>query len=199
LNERLRQLRDERPDDVDRRPEVTLDESVPQASPRALFNAMEESYSEAMDGFEIGEDGDRQRSLYVRSVERWRARINREMRATIEWHVRVLESEEQRAGYTLTVVAIDPKTEARLGEPFVIELPRRLARRYEQLVERRQAEVLRVRGVLIPDVQVNHDRRDPGPFNVPPLIGPFAEFGFRIDPSAVTHPTDDDRERSDRP
>lgn len=199
LNNRLQQLRDAAPDRTEEeREEITIDESDPHASPRALFKAMKDSYEETLADMEIGEEGDRQRSLYIRSVTRWQARINREMRGTIEWQVRVIDTEETRAGYTLRVVAVDPETEARLGEPFDIELPRRHARRYEQLVDRRQAERLRVRGVLVPDVQVNADRREPGPFNVPPLIGPFAEFGFRIDISAVTAPDDADTERRDR-
>jgi len=196
LNNRLSELRDQRPDSADdESEEVTIDESVPHASPRALFRAVVESYEEAVGDTEIGEDGDRQRSLYIRAVERWRARANREYRSTIDWHVRVLESEETRGGYRLTVAAVDPTTDVQLGDSFTIDLPRRQARRYEQLVERGQAEKLRVRGVLVPEIQVNADRRDPGPFNVPPLIGPFAEFGFRIDPNAMTAPGDEDGQR----
>jgi hypothetical protein len=145
-----------------------------------------------MANIDIGQEGDRQRAIYVRAVERWRGRINRELRSSVDWHVRVLESEEMNAGYLLHVVAIDPKTDVRLGEPFDMQLPRRVARRYEQLLERRQADRLQVRGVLVPDVRINHDRRDPGPFYVPPLIGPFAEFGFRIDPNAVLKPGDEE-------
>lgn len=201
LNNRLQQLREGRPDRGEReadQEEVTIDESDPHASPRAMFNAMKESYEETFTDMEIGEANDRQRSLYLRSVERWRARINREMRGTIEWQARVIEAEDTRAGYLLRVVAVDPKTEVRLGEQFTIELPRRHARRYEQLVDRGQAERVRIRGVLTPDVQVNHDRRESGPFNVPPLIGPFAEFGFRIDVQAVTAPDEAETDRRDR-
>jgi len=197
LSDRLRALRDDRPDEDDEfEEEVTVDESDPHASPRAMFRAMQESYRETLGDMDIGEAAGRQRSIYLRSVERWRARINRDMRGSVAWHVRVLESEESRAGYRLKVQAIDPKTAAALGEPFELELPRRVARRYEQLVERRQAETLALQGVLIPDVQVNSERHEAGAFNVPPLIGPFAEFNFRIEVSAVMRPGEDqDRDR----
>jgi hypothetical protein len=192
LTRQLERARPPQPGEPERdQPEVTIDESKPNASPRALLRAMTESYEEHLGEMEIGEDGDRTRALYLRQLERWLNRVNREFRAPLTWTVRVLETEETRAGHALRVLAIDPKSGARLGEAFEMELPRRLARRYEQLLARQEAEVLQIRGTLVPQARLNRERMSPGPFNVPPLIGPFAEFGFRIELSSVAKPGDD--------
>ncbi len=159
---------------------VTLDESVPNASPRALHQELQSSYQEAIGELQIGEPGDRQRRVYLRAVENWARRVNRLLRAQIVWHVRVLRlpgSDEPR----LELQAVDPDTDVPLGEPFAVLPPRPVLERLDTLDQRgRIGEVMILRGVLSPNVLVNQDRVEAGTFDRPRFIGPFAEYEMSV-------------------
>jgi len=172
---------------------VTIDESVPNASPRALLRATRESYTEATSGLEIGDldsmAARRQRAAYLRAVESWAKRIQREMKSAVVWHIRMLPMAEQGGEEPgLRVRAIDPETHVELGDPFTIRLNSAVRRKLATLDQRGPIDVLVLKGVLIPQVTVNQDRMDPGPFDNPPLIGPFAEFRFVVTANSLTPP-----------
>ena len=172
---------------------VTIDESVPNASPRALLRAIRESYTEATSDFEIGDfdstAGRRQRAAYVRAVASWAKRLQREMKSSVVWHVRMLPMAEQGGGEPgLRVRAIDPETKVELGDPFTIRLNSAIRRKLATIEQRSPIDVLVLKGVLLPQVTVNQDRMDPGPFDNPPLIGPFAEFHFIVTANSLTAP-----------
>lgn len=172
---------------------VSIDESVPNASPRALLRAIRESYTAATDDFEIGNydspTGRRQRAAYLRAVESWARRIQREMKSAVVWHVRMLPMAEQGGEEPgLRVRAIDPETGVELGDPFTIRLNSAIRRKLTMLEQRGPIDVLVLKGVLMPHVAVNQDRMDPGPFNNPPLVGPFAEFRFIVTANSLTAP-----------
>jgi hypothetical protein len=171
--------------------QVSIDESVPNASPRALLRATRESYAEATSDFEIGDydspTGRRQRAAYLRAVESWAKRIQREMRSSVVWHIRMLPMAEQGGDEPgLRVRAVDPETDIELGDPFTIRLNSAIRRKLATLEQRGPIDVLVLKGVLMPRVTVNQDRMDPGPFNNPPLIGPFAEFRFIVTANSLT-------------
>ena len=172
---------------------VTIDETVPHASPRALLKALQDGYLEAMLDIDPGDPatptGSRQREAYLRELHRWARRMSRQMKAPIEWHIRIAG----RGTYPLdvpglVVEAVDPKTHVVLGDPFPITLPRATVRRLRDLETRGQLGVLVLRGVLIPQVMVNPDRHDQGLFDNPRFVGPFAEFEFLVEASSVTPP-----------
>ena len=172
---------------------VTIDESVPNASPRALLRAIRESYTEATSDFEIGDfdstTGRRQRAAYLRAVESWARRIQREMKSSVVWHIRMLPPAEQGGDEPgLRVRAIDPETSVELGDPFTIRLNSAIRRKLITLEQRGPIDVLVLKGVLIPTVTINRNRMDPGPFDNPPLIGPFAEFWFVVTADSLTPP-----------
>jgi hypothetical protein len=172
---------------------VSIDESVPNASPRALLRATRESYTEATSDFEIGDydspTGRRQRAAYLRAVESWAKRIQREMKSSVVWHIRMLPMAEQGGEVPgLRVRAVDPETDVELGDPFTIRLNSAIRRKLATLEQRGPIDVLVLKGVLMPRVIVNQDRMDPGPFNNPPLIGPFAEFRFIVTANSLTAP-----------
>lgn len=171
-------------------PRVSIDESVPNASPRALFRAISESYREATRDMEIGDFdgvlGTRRRTAYLRAVDNWAKRLRREMRSSVHWHIRIMPLAEQGGGQPgLRVLAVDPETHVVLGEPFIIRLNSSVRRKLAQLEQRGALDVLVLKGVLIPQVSINPSRMEPGPFDNPRLIGPFAEFGFAIDASSL--------------
>jgi hypothetical protein len=169
--------------------QVTINESVPTASPRALFRAMKQSYQAATKGLEIGDprtlDGQRQRIVYERAVKSWLGRVHRELRAPVEWHVRIVEIADAGDQSVLRAQAVDPKTRAELGDPFPIVLDKSTRHKLDQLMERSDPDVLIVKGVLLPQPTMNPQRLEPGTFDKPPFIGPFAEFGFLIDAASV--------------
>lgn len=163
---------------------VTVDESVPNASPRALLAALAASYEEAVGDMDLGEPGGRQRTAYLRQVRNWVSRVNRELRSQIDWHVLLLLPDRQDADPTLVrVQAVDPETGVRLGDPVPIVVPPAVRRRLAQYDQRGQLDVMVLYGVLNPNVIFNQDRTAEGPFNSPRFIGPFAE----VDPVIQVH------------
>lgn len=178
-------LRGEQPPATPTDEVVTIDESEPSASPRALLRALAADYEEAMKDAEIGREGDRARANYMRLLQRWQAGTSRKYRSQIQWHVRVEGETATRTGYDLRLRAVDPVSNAALGDAFDISLPRAMARRYEAIRDRDRSAVLVLRGTMAPRVVLNPDRHASGPFDNPKLIGPFAEFGFSIEPRSL--------------
>ncbi len=176
---------------------VTIDESEPNASPRALFKAVTGSYVEATRDLDIGDfnstAGTRARVAYLRAVEAWANRARREMKSPVQWHIRLLPLAEQSDGPdSVRARAVDPETGVALGEPFMVSLSKTVQRKLNQLDQRGPVEVLVLKGVLIPEATVNSLRKESGPFNNPRLIGPYAEFGFTVQASSLTPPPKSD-------
>jgi hypothetical protein len=174
---------------------VTIDESVPHASPRALLKALQAAYLEAMLDIDPGDpetaEGNRQRTAYLRELQRWSRRMNREMKTPIEWHVRVAgrSAYPPEAG-DLKVEAVDPETHVVLGPSFRVSMAWARARQLKLHDERGVAGVLVLKGVLIPNVTVDPERHEKGRFDhIPPLfVGPFVEFEFHVEGSSLTLP-----------
>lgn len=170
---------------------VTIDESVPNASPRALFQAVRESYADATRDMELGDfdstAGSRQRAAYLRAVDSWAKRIQREMRSSVVWSVETIEDQGADEG-GLRVIAVDPETKVALGDPFNVRLSSAIRHKLDAIRHRGQSTELVLKGVLVPQVNVNPNRIEPGPFDNPPLIGPFAEFNFVVTANSLTPP-----------
>jgi hypothetical protein len=193
--DKLRQLLNAAPPTTGEQPteeKVTIDETVPHASPRALLKALQDGYLEAMLDIDPGDPatpaGSRQRAAYLRDLHRWARRMSREMKAPIEWHIRVAGRGTRLEVPGLMVEAVDPKTHVVLGDPFPVTLHQDTVRRLRDLENRGQLGILVVKGVLIPQVLVNPNRHEQGLFNKPSFVGPFAEFEFRVEASSVTPP-----------
>jgi hypothetical protein len=167
---------------------VTVDESKPDASPRALLRAVQASYAEATADREMGEaDDSRERMLYLRELDRWVSRVNREFKTPIEWHVEIVSPAVQVGrGFVLRLQAVDPQTAVTLGDPFDALISRQLFARLRQQ-ERRFGldETLVLKGVMVPRVQINADRLVEGAFDNPRFIGPFAEFNLTVTAQAI--------------
>ncbi len=171
---------------------VSIDESIPTASPRALLSALKKSYAQAMGSLERGDEGGADRTAYMRAVDRWAAAANREYRTKIVWHVQVLSTNPTRHGLDVKVQAVDPKTGTKLGDPFVVALQRTAARRYEQLQQRSGSDVLVLSGTLHPQIIQNPRRAVVGAFDNPRFIGPYAELRLTVDGTTLLPPTDED-------
>jgi hypothetical protein len=169
-------------------PQVTIDESSPDASPRALLKAIIEAYQEETADLNMGTGpDDPDRIGYLRRLNRWVAGVNREYRLPVEWHVRILEP-AVRAGrnYRLRLQAVDPKTGVHLGDPFDAILSGSLASRLREHEERYGLdEQLLLKGVILPRVAVNEQRTEPGTFDNPRFVGPFVEFDFIVQAQTI--------------
>jgi hypothetical protein len=177
---------------------VTIDESVPHASPRALLRSIKDGYMAALLDLDPGEPGTKQRTKYLHELARWARRINRELKTPIQWHVRITEraiAPGEMLG--VEVVAVDPETDVVLGEPFPVRLPQATVTKLRNLEKRGPLGVLVLKGVLIPEVMVNPERDEQGLFDKPRFVGPFAEFSFWVEASSLTPPVErkDPRQR----
>ncbi|MCA9295075.1 MAG: hypothetical protein KC983_01135, partial [Phycisphaerales bacterium] len=134
-------------------PPVSIDESVPDASPRALFAALAASYRETLGATEIGEPNSRERSAYMRQLERWRQQVRREFRQRITWHVRVLETVAAPGGeeYLLRMVAVDPVTGTELGAHFDAIVDSVIIKRLRAYERRGPISELVLTGVVVPN------------------------------------------------
>jgi hypothetical protein len=172
--------------------EVTVDESIPNASPRALFKELIANYENTMREIDIGDNDDRVRRAYLKQLDSWRSRVNREYRSPIEWHVRAIDA---RVGPNreriVTFIAVDPKTDVQLGDAFDAVLSQSLVDRLANFEIRGELGMLVMRGTLIPEVRINPFRIDRGTFDIPPFVGPFAEFFFRVDATSLKLLRDD--------
>jgi hypothetical protein len=166
---------------------VTIDESKPAASPRALFNAVVESYKTAMGDAPVGKHGDRDRAAYMRRLQKWEGASEREFRMPVEWHVRVLparmmdNARERMASF----VAVDPVTDTRLGDAFDVVLSRQLAARLAELTRVDESGVLVLKGTSAVNLSINENRLERGSFDSPRFVGPFAEYEFTVEPSGL--------------
>jgi hypothetical protein len=170
---------------------VTIDETIPNASPRALMNALTEDYRTAMAEHAFGDDDrSNERAMYIREVQRWTTRVNRQYRSQIEWRVRIIDAGVRSGrGLVVRMQAVDPVTDAELGDPFDAAISRSLASRLQKLERAGELEHgLVLKGVLVPRVYFNQSRLTEGVFNNPRFIGPFAEYAFTVQTKSLIPP-----------
>jgi len=158
---------------------VSIDESKPDASPRAMLNALKAAYEEAMSEMEIGQPASRERTLYTNQVERWLQQVTRDYRMTVEWTVTVSSINRHANGkdWLLEMQAVDPKFDTKLGDPFTAMLSDSRRRHLEKGIE----GTWLVRGRMTPALRFNAQREEVGTFDSPRFVGPFVEFGFGLE------------------
>ena len=121
---------------------------------------------------------------HLRTVAQWTHLINREQRQRVEWACRILSREvlDDDPSY-IEVESIDLVSGDAVSERFVIEWPRRLGPALARLPD---GSPVRLRGLMTPDVRVNESRAQPGIVDIPPLIGPYVEFRYTFQVTAVS-------------
>lgn len=128
-----------------------------------------------------GENDERLTRLWMTEIERWITMLNRELRRPIVWNVRIVSAESLARSWRLEVICVDPATRADVGKPFPIQLqhPQSSSLETSQRLGTADGDFT-LRGVYVPQIVINPTRFDVGPFDLPPFIGPFLEYGFRI-------------------
>ena len=184
---------------------ITVDETIPTATPRALLKAVQESYAEVTKDLDIGHPGDGKRRAFMKKLDSWKAATDRQFRGPITWHVRVVDARPEDVNNDrsperiITLVAVDPETDVKLGAPFDVQLSRTLTDRlanYEARDPQGDIGVLVLRGTLTPSIRINEERNERGSFDNPPFIGPYAEFLYHIDIKSLMPVADDDKEKA---
>jgi hypothetical protein len=175
-------------------PPVSIDESVPDASPRALFAALATSYRTTLGATEIGQPDSRERSAYMRQLERWRQHVRREFRQRISWHVRILDTIAAPNGqeYLLRMVAVDPVTGTELGAHFEAIVDSVIIKRLRTFEQRGPISQLVLTGVAVPNLSIVPDQMTRNnAFADYDLVGPFVEYGFDVTVTTLLPPAKD--------
>lgn len=154
------------------------------AAPRSIFDRLVASYTEA---FPTNPDSARDpRGVRERlaEVKDWSREAQEQIEGEISWLIEPLSTGRRGRFTVLRFRALDPSTGLPYGHtPDEVELTAVDARRLRAASD---AERLILRGRVWARPRVAPDRERPGVFDYPPLIGPFAEFGWGIDLERVT-------------
>lgn len=151
------------------------------AAPDAMHAALVRDYAQAFDGKprQTAREADR----YVQDVRRWARQAGLERRKQVDWVVRVLNITPASGRETEFVLeVIDPQSNLAIGSPFKIAFGGPIASR---LQARPDQDLWLISGVFAAAPAVNPARAEPGLFNVPRFIGPYAEFGFSFSPKSI--------------
>ena len=116
------------------------------------------------------------------------ASANRTFKTTIEWPVVVLDSKVSNpAGGVLQVQVWDPATQTSASEPFFVSVPRRVVDRVNRprSADEEGPAVFVLNGVFVPDIRVNDNRTEVGPFDNPSFIAPMVEMTWLVEAKGV--------------
>lgn len=154
----------------------------PYASPTTIRRALESDYTSSL-AERLPPPGDAAAAaIFRRELERWVAAANRSHRQAVRWHGRLVRTQPQGERLLVTLAPVDPVSGESLGEEFTATLEPRLARRLSNSVRSNaEGEAWTLLGTFIPEIRANPDRMERGVFDNPPLLGPGAEFRWRVD------------------
>jgi hypothetical protein len=123
-----------------------------------------------------------------RALRKWVASANRTFKTTIEWPVVVLDSKvSSPAEGVLQVQVWDPATQTSASEPFFVSVPRRVVDRVNRprSADEEGPAVFVLNGVFVPDIRVNENRTEVGPFDNPSFIAPMVEMTWLVEAKGV--------------
>jgi outer membrane murein-binding lipoprotein Lpp len=163
----------------------------PSASPASLLAELHRRYQREVASLPTADAGDAPgRAQHRRDTQRWCQQTARQLRAKAAWLVRLAGPRPGDAPehVSVLVTVLDEASGLPIGDPFRSEIPQRIAQRIdrERRARRPDDAPWRATGLLIADPRFNPDRVEPGPYNTPPFVGLYVEFGFQIDWHSLT-------------
>ncbi len=171
---------------------VTVDESRPEGSPRAVRAEARRRWASGPGRLDLGQEAaSPQRINYLRVLESWTREQDRTWRLEVDWIVEPMgEGATGPSGTTWTMQARDPVTDARIGEPFAAHarsgIVRSLERERAQTLARGESATrLRLVGTVVVRFTVDPTRREPGPFDRGRALAPFLNFEFGVEASRM--------------
>lgn len=178
------------PEEVEVEDPLVLPQDQPLASPEATLAAVIADYAEFREGKTWDDEKDRRN--FLREVDRWTSRMEKEYRGRVEWTCDMVAREQLRSGEEfLMVVVRDLETGNRWSNQFEVAIPRRLQARAHRIPS---DEPIILRGTFQLDLSINPERLERGSFDSPRFVGPFVEFGFNFDVSAIAEVEREDDE-----
>ncbi|MBX3363311.1 MAG: hypothetical protein KF866_00985 [Phycisphaeraceae bacterium] len=147
----------------------------PLASPDSMLRELRRLYMLEF-GSEIPEDPE-VRSRRQAMIDQWSRRMAREMRGRPTWLVRITDLVEREGGrFEAKITMLDEATGLPFGEPFISETPRSFALR----IRDGGFDRWRLTVAFEATPRLNRERMQPGVFDTPRLIGPWAEFHYTV-------------------
>ncbi len=154
----------------------------PLASPEAMFAVLSTEYAEAVGSLPRESDNDIKR--YLREVSKWAKAAERKHRGNIDWVILVQKVTEEAGRTTIDYRVLDAASGLPYGTtPTQLALSGRLAK---QITDQPNQKTWKLIGTASAKPAVNPERAEPTLFNVPKLIGPYAEFGFDVSVTTLT-------------
>lgn len=156
-------------------------DTAPFASPASVRLALEGDYTRSL-AERLPAAGDQTAAaIFRRELERWVAGANRSYRHAVRWHGRLVRTQPQGERLAVTLAPVDPVSGDSLGEEFTATLEPRIARRLSDRARTAAGDPWTLVGTFIPEIRANPDRMERGIFDNPPLLGPGAEFRWRVE------------------
>ena len=153
----------------------------PFESPTAIRRGLEGDYTRSL-AVRLPATGDQAATaIFRRELERWVAGANRSYRHPVRWYGRLVRTQPQGERLAVTLAPVDPVSGDPLGEEFTVTLEPRIARRLSNPARPTAGDPWVLAGTFVPEIRANPDRMDRGIFDNPPLLGPGAEFRWRIE------------------
>jgi len=165
----------------------------PFASPGAMQRSLQREYQAAVG--DLPRETEDQVDRYLREVRQWVRRVNLTRRKAVEWRVELLDVEvlsPTEARCRFRVAGEDESDAEPFDAPFPLELSGRHAGR---VIEHSDHRLWTLDGLFAATPHMNEDRVEPGVFNTPPLIGPYAEFDFEFRVRSL-RPVDEEADRA---
>ncbi len=152
------------------------------ASPEAMFAVLSKDYDKAMESMALETDDDRKR--FIREASKWARGVERQHRGMVEWIIEVVSATDSGGRTTVEYRVIDPVSRLPYGTlAHTMVLPSRTGK---PLADRQDQKFWKLTGTFGAKPTINADRESSGFFDVPKLIGPFAEFGYDLTVTTIT-------------
>lgn len=165
-------------------PKLTADiPADPLASLESMLAALQSRYRADM--AEFGGEGAKPDAAteqkHKSAVARWVADQKKALSGKSQWLVRIVRTDSQTGRQTgvseleTSVQIIEPTSGLPIGEQFRLKVPSRFLRVVQNA---KPDELYTLSGTFAASPKFNAQRESEGAFNVPPLIGKYAEFDY---------------------
>ncbi len=166
----------------------------PMACPTSLLAELKRKYE--ADFHEPAAETDAGRKQRLTEVQRWCREMPRALRGRVRWLVRLVEAGNEEPGKeTVRYQVLDAMTRVPLGDEVVSPLPLALVVKVRALPV---GSLIEVGATMEAEPTFNAARGGTSVFDYPPLLGPFAESGVKVEWQSVEPIKDSARPTPDR-
>lgn len=169
-------------DDVGRQIPISALSQDPLSSPDALFVSLLLSYRDA-----FVDDVASPAMPTEAAVEAWTKSARAEFEGPVTWLMQIYQivrtepADGKPARLSILVGVLDPATTRPLSRPVMIDIPKRFAGRFPASLGSGETMYAEMRLKIEAAPVFQPGRTDPGPFDYPPIIGPYAGFGYELE------------------